>query len=491
MELTATAKLRRMVLEHISRYTWNDALIDHVYDILQEVQDDTPRYRCCVYKERAVLKNRIDMALGQTCDQNIIEASKLTLFNPERKDLPLIDVLPAACDQCPIEKYYVTDMCRHCITHKCMDNCPKHAITRIQDRAFINRDLCIECGRCKQSCPYGAIIEISRPCVRACAMGAISIGDNRKAVIDHEKCVTCGACRDACPFGAIDERSNIVRVIKAIKSSRKVIALVAPSIIGQYGFKIKPGQVYAALKRVGFDEIVEVGIGADITAKQEALEYLEKVPEEIKFMTSSCCPAFVKMIKTHLPEVASHISETPSPMITTALMVKHKYPHAITVFIGPCIAKKGEAHEHSDVIDYVMTFEEAQCMCEGKDIYFEEMDSAEFERDASKLGLGFAIVAGVSAAVDDTVTAVGGKVRAAHYASGLDKCLKDLKDVCDGKLDCSYFEGMACPNGCIDGPGTVGDFHLTKVALTNYAKTAPNKVCLEDKHTSEQCPDCN
>ena len=95
MELTAVAQLRRMVLEHISRYTWNDVLIDHVYDILQEVREDTPRYRCCVYKERAVLKNRIDMALGQDCKENIIEASKMTLHEPERKDLPLIDVLPA------------------------------------------------------------------------------------------------------------------------------------------------------------------------------------------------------------------------------------------------------------------------------------------------------------------------------------------------------------------------------------------------------------
>ena len=138
MELTAVAQLRRMVLEHLSRYTWNNELPDHVYDILQEVREDTPRYRCCVYKERAVLKNRIDMALGQECSSNIIEAAKLTLNEPERTDLPIIDVLPAACDQCPIDAYYVTDMCRHCITHKCMNNCPKKAITIIQDLSLIH-----------------------------------------------------------------------------------------------------------------------------------------------------------------------------------------------------------------------------------------------------------------------------------------------------------------------------------------------------------------
>lgn len=175
MELTAVAQLRRMVLEHLSRYTWNNELPDHVYDILQEVREDTPRYRCCVYKERAVLKNRIDMALGQECSSNIIEAAKLTLNEPERTDLPIIDVLPAACDQCPIDAYYVTDMCRHCITHKCMNNCPKKAISIIQDRAFIDKTKCIECGRCKQMCPYGAIIEIHRPCVPAPSVPSASV----------------------------------------------------------------------------------------------------------------------------------------------------------------------------------------------------------------------------------------------------------------------------------------------------------------------------
>lgn len=483
MELTAVAQLRRMVLEHLARYTWEGQLKERVYDILQEVREDTPRYRCCVYKERAVLKNRIDMALGQTCDQNIVDASERTLNEPERLDLPVIDVLPVACDQCPIETYFVTDACRHCIAHKCMDNCPKKAISLYQNRAFIDRTKCIECGRCKSVCPYGAILEIHRPCVRACALGAVSIGEDKKAAINHEKCVECGACRNACPFGAIDERSSIVRVIMDIKAGKKVIAMVAPSIVGQYGFKVETGQIFSALKKVGFADVVEVAVGADITSVKEAAEYMEKVPAEQPFMTSSCCPAFVKLVKKHLPEAADKVSATDSPMVSCGKWVKKEHPDAVTVFIGPCIAKKAEGREHRDVIDYVMTFEEVMCMLEGKDIKFEEESAASYDRDGSKLGLGFPLYAGVTAAVKGTVEAMGGSVRQAHYAAGLDNCKRDLAAAQKGTLDCSYFEGMACPNGCIDGPGAVADFRLTKVALTKYAGAAPITQAVDDKHT--------
>ncbi len=483
MELTAVAQLRRMVLEHISRYTWNGELPERVYEILDEVREDTPRYRCCVYKERAVLKNRIDMALGQPADEHIVSAARKTLEEAERLDLPVIDVLPVACDQCPIETYFVTDACRHCIAHKCMNNCPKKAISLVQNRAFIDRTKCVECGRCKQVCPYGAIIEIHRPCVRACGLQAVSIGSDKKAVIDHEKCVACGACRNACPFGAIDERSSIVRVIMEIKRKHNVIAMVAPSIAGQFGFKITMGQIYAALKKAGFAEIVEVGVGADITSVKEAEEYMEKVPARQEFMTSSCCPAFVRLVKQHVQEAAGNVSETDSPMVSCARWVKKTYPDAVTVFIGPCIAKKAEGRMHYDVVDYVMTFEELLCMLEGKDIYFQDVEAGKYERDASRLGLGFPLTAGVTAAVKGAVEEIGGTVRAAHYASGLDNCLADVRAAAAGRLDCSYLEGMACPNGCLDGPGTVGDFRISKVALSKYADASPNKSASDDRHT--------
>lgn len=232
MELTEVTKFRRAVLTGLARFTWQGTLPEHIYDILYSVvTEDSPRVRCCVHKERAVLKNRINMALGLTVGLNIVEASKIALTEPVNKALPIIDVLPEACDQCPIDKFLVTDACRHCVAHKCMNKCPKNAITIHQNRAYIDKTKCIECGMCKKVCPYGAIIEISRPCERSCALNAIHAGADRKAKIDTSKCVECGSCRSACPFGAIDERSNIVQIIQAIRAGQRVHALLARLLV--------------------------------------------------------------------------------------------------------------------------------------------------------------------------------------------------------------------------------------------------------------------
>lgn len=488
MEVTATAKLRRMVLEHLARYTWENRLTDSVYNILEEVQENTPRYRCCVFKERAVLKNRIQAAFGVQFGLNIIDAAKYTLTQPERKDLPIMDVLPAACDQCPIDRYYVSDACRHCLTHKCMNNCPKGAISVINNRAFIDHEKCIECGRCKQSCPYGAILEIHRPCVRSCGTGAISINkDNRKAEIDQTKCVQCGACRNACPFGAIDERSQIVRIIMALKNkNQKMVALLAPSVSAQFGFKVHLGQVVTALKQIGFDEIVEVGVGADITAAEEAQEFMDKVPAKQKLMTSSCCPAFVKMIKKHLPNYTHFISDTPSPMISTAKWVKENMPDAITVFIGPCIAKKAEARENGNWVNYVMTFEELSCILQSRDIEIDKLPETTFESEASKFGLSFPLPAGVTAAVVNTVEGLGGTVGEHQYASGLSNCMETVTNAVEGKLNPLYIEGMACQNGCIDGPASLADFNIIKVAVKRYADSAKTQNTLDTEHAKAQ-----
>lgn len=484
MELTETAKLRRMVLTSIARFTLNDQLPERIYDILYRgsVTEDSPRYRCCVHKERAVLKNRIDMAFGLKVGINIIDAAKIALVTPVDTTLPILDVLPVACDQCPIDKYMVTNACRHCISHKCIDDCPKKAISIHQNRAFIDKNKCIECGRCKNACPYGVIVEISRPCERACALGAISAGDNHKAIIDFDKCVQCGACRNACPFGAIDERSSIVQLIQTIKHGHKMVALVAPSIVSQFGFKTQFGQILTALHKFGFHEIVEVGVGADITSVEEAREFIEKVPQKQPYLTSSCCPSFVKLVKQHYPAAATKVSDTPSPMVSCGKMIKQADPNAKTVFIGPCIAKKAEARRHRDVIDFVLTFEELMCLFDGAGIDVAKQPLTEHNTAASAIGLKFPLHGGVSQAVSDTVEQLGGREVVAHYAAGIDNCLADIEKADNGEIKCNYFEGMACDNGCIDGPGTIIDYHLSNIVISKYADKAKFKRAAETEH---------
>ena len=483
METTQVVSYRREVLRKIAKFTWNDCLPEHIYDILYEtVRDDTIRVRCCVHKERAVLKNRIQMALWQPLGLNIINAANAALAGEFDKTLPLVDVLPDACDACPIDKYYVTDLCRHCIQHNCMNNCPKKAISIVNNRAFINRDICIECGRCAKSCPYGAIIEINRPCIRACALNALSAGEDKRTKIDYDKCTQCGNCREACPFGALDERSMILPLLLALKQHKPVIAMLAPSFVGQFGMKITAAQVIAGLKKLGFLDVVEVAVGADITTLHEAEEFMEKVPEKLSFMTSSCCPAFVAMIKKHFPEYEENISKTTSPMVSCGRYVKEKHPDVMTCFIGPCIAKKREGLNNPDSIDFVITYEELNCMFEGIGIDLSEPVEEEYVTQATSGGIGFPLTRGVQASMKEVLPPERQKSLLAEYADGLENCQDKMTQIVKGKLAAEYFEGMACCNGCVNGPGSLSQQGLTRVLVTKFQKAA-------EKKTSDQCPE--
>jgi [FeFe] hydrogenase (group B1/B3) len=465
-QVTEVVKLQRKVLAEVSRLAVHDKLADHVEDILTTVvTEDGPRYRCCIHKERAVLKDRINMALSQPIGTDIQEAAKNALGGAVAEGA-IVRVLPEACDRCPIDKFMVTDACRNCLAHHCIASCPKKAIMVAGNRAYIDKTTCVECGMCKKSCPYGAIIEISRPCERACDLNAITAAADRRAAIDYDKCAQCGACKIACPFGAISDRSYIVQIIQAIKAQKRVYAIVAPAIVSQFGVKVKIGQVKTALSQFGFYTLREVAFGADIVTLEETKEFAATVPSDRAYMTTSCCPAYVEMVEKHLPQCQANVSSTVSPMVATARIIKDEDKDAVVVFIGPCIAKKVEGRKNSDCIDYVLTFEELAAMFVGAGINVTEITDSSYETDASRHGHSFARAGGVMQSVLDTaaVLAPDATIKP-HRAEGLGSCKQTLQQIAKGNLDANFFEGMACVGGCVGGPGTLNDVRITTKML--------------------------
>ena len=480
-QVTEVVKLRRNVLSEIARLAYAGELQENIQEIPHTVvTEDGPRYRCCVHKERAVLNERINSALSQPITADIAIAVEQALAG-DITDTPVISVLPEACDRCPIDKFLVTDACRNCIAHHCITSCPKKAIMVVQNQAYIDKTKCVECGLCKKSCPYGAIIEISRPCERACELKAITAGADRRAVIDYEKCVQCGACKVSCPFGAISDRSHIVQIIQQIRSGKKVYAVVAPAVVGQYGMKIKPGQVFAGIRQLGFHQVREVALGADIVTLEETKEFVSRREQGEAFMTTSCCPAFVGMVEKHMPELKNHVSTTVSPMVAVAKVVKAEDTDAIVVFIGPCIAKKAEALKYRGSIDYVLTFDELGAMFTGSDVNLAELDDTDYASESSRDSYNFARTGGVLTAVLNTAKELAADIEiAAHRSEGLAACAAELKQIKNGKITANFVEGMACIGGCVGGPGTIGDSRVTTRLVEQFAGGMEAKVSVNN-----------
>ena len=459
---TKVQYLKYKVLREVAKEAWNDTLLENVMSIPQTiVPGKTPTMRCCVYKERAILGERVKIAMGG--DKN----------NPN-----VIEVIDIACDECPAAGYEVTDSCRGCLAHRCEEACKRGAISFDHNHvAHIDKTKCVECGQCAKVCPYFAIVNRKRPCQIACKVKAISINEDNAAAIDNSKCIQCGACVYQCPFGAISDKSYILNVIDLIKKSKqnteyKVYAIVAPSISSQFTYG-KLGQVIKGLKELGFFTVVEAALGADMVAQAESKELAEK-----GFLTSSCCPAFVQYIKNSFPDLLPFVSHNLSPMATLAKYLKTTDEKAKVVFIGPCTAKKAEARLDTvkPYIDEVITFEELQALFDSKDINITTLEEDVLD-NASYFGRIFARSGGLSDAVleglkeqnidfDLKACACDG-IEACHIA-----LLKKRKNV----LDANFIEGMACVGGCIGGAGCLTHGEKNKAGVDKYGKEALEKT---------------
>ncbi len=459
---TKVQYLKYKVLREVARAAFNDKLLETVNDIPKKiVSGKEPTMRCCVYKERAILSERVKLAMGgDSSNPNVIE------------------VIDIACDECPMGGYEVTNACRGCIAHRCEEVCRKGAITFDRNqKAHIDKTKCVECGMCAKVCPYSAIANYKRPCENACKVGAISMNDDKSAKISNDKCIACGACVYQCPFGAIMDKSYILNVIDMIKKSEnntkfRLYAVVAPSISSQFTYA-KLGQVISGIKKLGFFSVVEAALGADMVADSEARELEEK-----GFLTSSCCPAFVDYIHKKFPDMVKHISHNLSPMATIAKYIKETTPDAKIVFIGPCTAKKMEFKkpEVHPWIDSVLTFEELQALFDSRDIDITTLEEDVLD-NASYFGRIFARSGGLTDAVKQAMKEHGSDFEVKPVScDGIEQCKFALLKASKNVLGANFIEGMACVNGCIGGAGCLTHGDKNKAEVDKYGKEAMEKT---------------
>lgn len=396
------------------------------------------QFRCCIYREREIIRERVKLAEGK-CPTG-------------KNSRNVVQVISAACEGCPIARYVVTDNCQKCMGKACQNSCAFGAISMGHDRAYIDPTKCKECGKCSQACPYNAIADLTRPCKKVCPVDAITMDENGICQIDEKKCIQCGACVHSCPFGAIASKSFMVDIINMIKAGKKVVAMVAPAVEGQFGDKITMSSIRTACKKLGFADMVEVGLGGDMTAAYEAEEWAEAYKQGKK-MTTSCCPAFVNMIKLHFSQLLDNMSTTVSPMCAVSRMIKSQDPEAVTVFIGPCMAKKSEAMDLNieGNADYVMTLGEFSAMMRAKGVELEPEEND--TQEASIYGKRFGNGGGVTAAVVKCLEEMGEKSDVnVMKCSGGAECKKALLLLRAGKLPADFIEGMICQGGCVGGP---------------------------------------
>lgn len=483
---TPITKIRRQVFTEVARYAYERDLTQSDFNYFYEssyriIPGEVAQYRDSVFKERAIIRERLRLAMGlpmRPTDTHLSLTQGMAESATPNKhlDKPLVNVIPFACEACPTDTIKVSDNCRKCLAHPCTAVCPVKAVSIGKHAAVIDQETCIKCGRCVQACPYHAIERFGRPCAEACGADAIFSDALGRAEIDQDKCVACGLCIVSCPFAAIADKSEIFQLITAIRTGRTVYAIIAPSFVGQFGPLATPGKIISGLKMLGMARVVEVGWGADFGSMHEADEFLAEVPEHRQFLGTSCCPSWEMFARHTQPTLAHCISNSHTPMVVTAKKAKEIDPDAMVVFIGPCVAKKLEALEDEvrPYVDFVITFEELMGLFSAKEIELSELPEAPTVTMASKGGRGYAVAGGVADAVIECI-----KKRAPDRdvpvmkADTLFECKKMLALAKAGRANGHLLEGMACPGGCVGGPGTLSLIPRAAAAVKAFAAESP------------------
>lgn len=426
--------------------------------------------RCCVHKDRAVLKYKLMACLGFSIedeDDELTPLSEYVKVAEEKQEITdvRLTVVDEACLSCSKGNYVVTNMCQSCDGRPCEVNCPKDAINFTSGRAQIDTDDCVNCGLCMKYCPFHAIIFTPVPCENACPVNAISKDRNGIANINHDLCIYCGRCFEACPYGAVMEKSHLVKIYQSLQSKQKLIALVAPALYGQ--FAAQPEQVNEALKKLGFHGVAEVAEGAMITVQKEARELEEKVLNKVDGkMTTSCCPSYKELVLKHIPEIEAKMSKTETPLFYTSELVRAEYPTAILVFISPCMAKKHEVFE-SHVAEYTLNFEELGSMLAAANIQIQELEAEKNEEDYLE-ARAFSYSGGLTQLVKDHISDTA-HLKALQLSGFSKENIKQLKSMAQGKGEPNFIEMMACENGCVNGCNTIAKSNLAIRQIKKYS----------------------
>ena len=470
--------LKREILVRITKMQLDGTLLQKIRYIPRELAPAGSKpVRCCIFHDREIIKNRVAARLGFSVE-DLTEDTELDdlaakALEREKPTWPMLTVLHDACNACVKTHFMVTNACQGCLARPCEVNCPKKAIAVGEDRhSHIDSSKCINCGLCMQNCPYHAIIKIPVPCEEACPVGAISKGEDGREHIDYDKCIFCGSCMRECPFSAMMDKSQLFDVVKHIMAGKKVVAMYAPAIAGQ--FRCTPGQIESALKDCGFSSVIEVAKGADICADKEAAEFEERMARGDKMMTTSCCSAYVRAVKIHVPELSPCISDTRSPMHYAAEIAKNDDSDCITVFVGPCLAKRREGFD-DELVDYVLSAEEIAALIEAKGINIAQSADSAISGAPTKSGRNFAVTGGVAESVK--IRLKDQSILRPVVIDGLNKAgMKQLAmygKINSGALPANattpnLIEVMACEGGCIAGPSVIMNPKAGAVQLKKY-----------------------
>ena len=450
--------LRRQIDTEVLKLFFNGTLENEVDKLpIQIIPKDRNPSRCCIFKERAMVRYRIMALLGINIEKYDDEYKPLKeyveeILEKDPDELPVLTTISVGCHGCPPEQYRISDACRGCFARPCATNCPKDAIVFIGGQAHIIEEKCIKCGKCYGVCPYHAVLHLPVPCEEACPVAAVHKNDDGVVEIDHDKCISCGKCTVSCPFGAIAERSGLMPVAKMLKNNEKTIAMIAPSIEGQFPGTLS--QIKSALLKLGFTKVVEVAKGAEITSINEAKEVEEKIEKGEGYMTTSCCPAYIGLINKHLTFLKDIHSTARTPMGYTAELCKKEFPDYKTVFVGPCLAKRVEG-AYTPEVDGVINFGELAALFLARDVDVAKEPKADLgETDSFKDCRNFALTGGVASCV--LCRAVDkDKVRTLSI-NGLDKKNVNLmRTWAKRPPEADLVEVMCCEGGCIAGPGTI------------------------------------